>query len=84
MPYIKEHDRRMFHKQIINIVETIDEPGELCYCIYTILKELTDRNRKFKTIASIIGEVECAKLEYYRRIASPYEDIKFEENGDIQ
>jgi hypothetical protein len=31
----------------------------------------------------MIGALECAKLELYRRLASPYEDLKIADNGDI-
>lgn len=31
----------------------------------------------------ILGALEGAKLELYRRKISPYEDIKIEENGDV-
>jgi hypothetical protein len=27
--------------------------------------------------------LECCKLELYRKIAAPYEDIKIQENGDV-
>lgn len=33
--------------------------------------------------SEIIGALECCKLELYRRIAAPYEDIKIGENGDV-
>jgi len=84
MPYIKEDSRKIFDKQIENLVEVIDKPGELTYCLYSIFKKLTERNKKFSTISSIIGEIECAKLEFYRRIVSPYENTKIRENGDIE
>ena len=31
----------------------------------------------------VIGALECAKLELYRRIAAPYEDTKIQENGEV-
>lgn len=31
----------------------------------------------------MVGVLECAKLEAYRRIASPHEDKKIDENGDV-
>ena len=30
-----------------------------------------------------MGALECAKLELYRRVAAPYEDVKIMENGDV-
>ena len=32
---------------------------------------------------TVIGALECAKLELYRRIIGPYEDKAIEKNGDI-
>ena len=31
----------------------------------------------------MVGVLECAKLELYRRMAAPYEDEKIEDNGDV-
>ena len=33
--------------------------------------------------AEVISSLECAKLEFYRRVAVPYEDQKILENGDV-
>jgi hypothetical protein len=30
-----------------------------------------------------IGVLECIKLEFYRRMVGPYEDIKIKEAGDV-
>jgi hypothetical protein len=84
MPYIKNEARLLFDTNIKLLVENIEEDGELCYCIYRMLNDLTiKKGKKFKTMSSLISELECAKLEFYRRIVSPYEDIKITENGDI-
>jgi hypothetical protein len=32
--------------------------------------------------ADVVGALECAKLELYRRLAAPYEDQKIKLNGD--
>jgi hypothetical protein len=32
----------------------------------------------------IIGVLEAAKTEFYRRIIAPYEDIKIQDNGDME
>lgn len=34
-------------------------------------------------INDCIGACEGAKLEFYRRVASPYEDVKIKQNGDV-
>jgi hypothetical protein len=30
-----------------------------------------------------VGVLECCKLEFYRRVAAPYEDTKIQQNGDV-
>jgi hypothetical protein len=84
MPYIKPECRDYFDKEIEDIVENIAQPGDLCYVIYKLLNDLTNKNKCFKTMSSLIAEVESAKLEFYRRIAAPYEDQKIIENGDVK
>ena len=39
---------------------------------------------KYADINELIGALECAKLEFYRRKAAPYEDKKAVENGDLK
>lgn len=48
-----------------------------------ILKYLHDQKPRYSTINDIIGALECAKMELYRRVAIPYEDKKIQEHGDI-
>jgi len=37
----------------------------------------------YTQINAVIGVLECAKMELYRRIAAPYEDKKSRESGDV-
>ncbi len=32
---------------------------------------------------AVVGALECAKLELYRRMVAPYENGKIAENGDV-
>jgi hypothetical protein len=32
---------------------------------------------------NIIGVLECAKQEFYRKVCSPYEDQKSKDNGNV-
>ena len=83
MPYIKQEYRPELNDKINDLTMVIINPGELCYVIYKILNDLTKENKCFETMSSLISEVECAKLEFYRRIVSPYEDEKIKEKGDV-
>lgn len=87
MPYIKMEDRPKYDGllgELIGIlksqpVERID--GELNYIITRILKEAYPL--RYFNLNRAMGVLECAKLEFYRRVAAPYEDIKIKENGDV-
>ena len=48
-----------------------------------IVKFLKFRGLSYSAINEVIGALECAKLEMYRRVAVPYEEIKIQENGDV-
>jgi hypothetical protein len=57
-------------------------PGELTYAIYRLLLNYQAAN--FAEHSAVLGAVEAAKLEYYRRKVAPYEDEKIKENGDVR
>ena len=42
-----------------------------------------DERISYSRINELIGVLECAKIELYRRIAAPYEDDKSRINGDV-
>lgn len=83
MPYIKSYVRKNLDPSINDLVEKINESGELCYVVYKLLIELTSNKYNFETMSKLLSEVECAKLEFYRRVIAPHEDLKIEDNGDI-
>ncbi|MFW6130330.1 MAG: DUF6899 family protein [Atribacterota bacterium] len=97
MPYIKREDRDKFIKtectgmqslmdfdELKELSKKIDNCGELNYVISVICNEYYKRNGgRYQQINDIVGALEGAKMEYYRRVASPYEDKKIEENGDV-
>ena len=87
MPYIKMEDRPKYEKNLKEIISLIkDHPvdqmdGQLNYIITRILKEAYPL--RYFNINRAVGVLECCKLEYYRRVAAPYEDTKIEQNGDV-
>jgi hypothetical protein len=86
MPYIKQ-DRR----QEIDFGGDLPiTAGELTYVLTRVIEEFLQlkiislaQGMKFDYLHAAIGALECAKLELYRRIAAPYEDMKRVENGDV-
>ena len=78
MPYIDKRIRGHMH-----LVDAESE-GELNYQITKLIDSyLLRKGLKYATINTVIGVLECAKLELYRRVAADYEDLKCEENGDV-
>ena len=80
MPYIEPQAR-----------ERIDRggapttPGELNYAITRLVDAylIAKGGIRYAHLNEVMGTLECAKLELYRRLAAPYEDEKRREAGDV-
>ena len=88
MPYIEKKDRLTLDYSIESLairISTYDEiAGRFNYSISRMIDIiLGQRGLNYANVNEIVGALECIKLELYRRIASPYEDKKIEENGDV-
>lgn len=90
MPYIKESDRTKLDPCIENMInclntknELADSLGDINYCFSRIISGIM-RDVSYNKIAMITGVLENIKQEFYRRVASTYEDKKIVENGDIR
>lgn len=58
--------------------------GHLNFMLTTIVhRYIADRGVSYDVINQAIGALECAKLELYRMLAAPYEDMKIKENGQL-
>jgi hypothetical protein len=80
MPYIHQADRNALECG----VRKADNPGELNY-VFTIyaVEYIQRKGLKYQHINDVMGALEGAKQEFYRRLAAPYEDKKIAENGDV-
>lgn len=81
MPYVDPEARQRIDSQM-----TFPRPqtaGELNYMVTRLVKNFLDGPISYKDINEAVGVMECAKLELYRRVAAPYENIKMQENGDV-
>ena len=84
MPYIDKEDRKKFDDLIDALSPHIYTAGELNYVLTRIAHEYFSIGPKnYGALNEIIGAVECMKLEFVRRVVSPYEDKKAESNGDV-
>ena len=84
MPYIAKEQRWLIYSKGVANPESA---GELNYCLTQLCLDYLDTHwktrEKYEAINQVIGALECAKLEFYRRLAAPYEDKKIKENGDV-
>lgn len=84
MPYIKQEDRvRLLETTVIDKAE-INNPGDLNYLITVLINRyLQQHGLRYQQINDVVGALEGAKLEFYRKVAAPYEDKKIKENGEV-
>lgn len=88
MPYIKQDDRVKYYPAIDELLKMLPRDdtlaGEINFVISKLLKLYVDHNgRSYKTYNTLVGALECIKLELYRTRVAPYEDKCIEKNGDI-
>ena len=58
--------------------------GNLNYTVTNLMESAIELGGKnYATINSLVGMLECCKMELYRRLAANYEDLKVMENGDV-
>ena len=76
MPYIPQARREFIYIPA--------NSGELNFMITELVTlYIKAHEKKYATLNEAIGALECAKLELYRRVLSPYEDKKIKQNGDV-
>ena len=81
MPYIDKDRRVYLHYRDNQYPET---PGDLNFCITELCKHYTNsKGLSYSTINEVVGVLTCASNEYYRRVATPYENNKCINNGDV-
>lgn len=80
MPYIETNERALIDKNTMFPTTA----GHLNYKIHLLLEDYVRlKGTNYQTYNDMIGALEAAKLELYRRAVSKYEDLKIEQNGDI-
>jgi len=70
--------------QEFNATDLLDCSGNLNYVITRICSSLILNKPNYAKVAIITGVLENVKQEFYRRVASPYEDKKIVQNGDVK
>ena len=94
MPYIKKEQREELEPELGALIQKImnmpefqsnGRAGILNYVITNILDSCFSplSDAKYKDYNEAIGMLECCKLEFYRKAAAPYEDMKEKQNGKV-
>ena len=79
MPYLKNETKDSL----------LDHPyptsaGELNFLLTTMCRRYFNKSaRNYEAYNTVIGALECCKLEYYRKQVSLYENEKEKENGTV-
>lgn len=80
MPYITQAKR----EEILWAGRPPADAGELNFLLTkTMLDYLEAKGTSYRVFNEIVGAVECAKMELYRRAICGYEDEKIKVNGDV-
>lgn len=78
MPYINKQDREKLDTTFPT------SAGELNYCITSVCNHYLDLTpKKYANYNEVVGVLESAKLEFYRRLVVPYENKKISEHGEV-
>ncbi len=93
MPYIPAADRPAYDSDIDRIASKLaanppeTRKGHANYVITQILRQAwgvdKPEGESYSHYADMVGTLECAKLELYRRWIAAYEDIAIAKNGDL-
>ena len=73
MPYIKQEDRVRLLEETRIDMGNINNPGDLNY-LFTVLinRYLQQHGLRYQQINDVVGALEGAKLEFYRKVAAIY------------
>jgi hypothetical protein len=80
MPYLKPENRKSLDEIVQLMMDlNVSFNGDINYILCKLVRRTVKPSyANFKNVA---GELECCKLELYRKLVAPYEEIKEAENG---
>ena len=89
MPYIKQEERDYWNQRLEELEDSLTvndcvTEGELNYLITKLcLAFVQGKGIKYSNYNAVMGVLESAKQEFYRREIADYEEEKAEQNGDV-
>lgn len=85
MPYLKLESRQRLDKtinELASLIKPNHRAGELNYIFNRLMLAVLGEG-KYADCNEMIGALESAKLEFYRKKIAKLEDKKVKENGDL-
>jgi len=79
MPYVSQGQR----VELFDYGRPPRDAGELNYILTTFINDYWSNGGRYQQANDVLGALEGAKLEFYRRVVVPYEEDKIQENGDV-
>lgn len=88
MPYIARKDRAQYQQAIGKLAELVPpdrmaRPGHMNYIISLLIQRVYGESMRYADHNEVVGLLNCAQQEFYRRFTAPYEDEKIEQEGDL-
>ncbi len=89
MPYLTKEVRTKLDEAIDSLIEQFQEdgvsiPGGINYAICRMADGVVAATgESYSIYNTLLGSLECAKQEIYRRMIAPYEDFKCQQNGEV-
>ena len=83
MPYINQADRKIFDG-ILDMLTTIQNKGELEYCIFKIMRMyMRTKEHRYTNLHDTVYAAQHCADEFRRRFLDAREDGALRENGDV-
>lgn len=95
MPYIIQKDRKdpfldpretpMSMEETAELVgQLLDSGAELNYFFTAMIAAyMKEQGLRYQNISDVVGALEGAKQEFFRKVVNPYEELKEGENGPV-
>jgi len=89
MPYIPQTRRDEIHNELIHdenggLNWAPQNAGDLNFLVTCFIDNyILEHGVRYANVNEMIGALECCKLELYRILIAPYEDVKIAENGGV-
>jgi len=86
MPYIARSQKEKVDKGLIALnLSELKDAGSLNYAVHKLIAQYFSQNEQdYQSFNDVIGVLDCAKMEIYRRLIAEYEEKKILQNGDVE